>query len=29
MKQTIAKHLLNINAVLLRPENPFTWTSAN
>ena len=27
MKQTIAKHLLNINAVLLRPENPFTWTS--
>ncbi len=27
MKQTIAKHLLDINAVLLRPENPFTWTS--
>ena len=27
MKRTIAKHLLNIHAVLLRPENPFTWTS--
>lgn len=27
MKTTIAKHLLNINAVLLQPENPFTWTS--
>jgi len=27
MKEQIAKHLLNIEAVLLRPENPFTWTS--
>ena len=27
MKRTIAKHLLDIHAVLLRPENPFTWTS--
>jgi len=27
MKEQIAKHLLNIEAVLLRPENPFIWTS--
>jgi len=27
MKETIAKHLLNIEAVILRPEEPFTWTS--
>ncbi|MDE5977430.1 MAG: orotate phosphoribosyltransferase [Turicibacter sp.] len=27
MKRMIAKHLLDIQAVLLRPENPFTWTS--
>jgi len=27
MKEQIAKHLLDIEAVLLRPENPFTWTS--
>lgn len=27
MKKTIAKHLLDINAVLLEPQNPFTWTS--
>ena len=27
MEQLIAKHLLDINAVLLRPEQPFTWTS--
>ena len=27
MNQLIANHLLTIEAVLLRPENPFTWTS--
>jgi len=27
MKETIAKHLLDIEAVILRPEDPFTWTS--
>ena len=27
MKELIAKHLLDIEAVILRPENPFTWTS--
>lgn len=27
MKKEIANHLLNINAVLLKPEEPFTWTS--
>lgn len=27
MKEIIAQHLLNIEAVLLRPEAPFTWTS--
>ena len=27
MSETIAKHLLDIEAVILRPENPFTWTS--
>jgi len=27
MKELIAKHLLSIEAVLLRPEEPFTWTS--
>ena len=27
MKEEIAQHLLNIEAVLLRPETPFTWTS--
>lgn len=27
MKELIAKHLLNIKAVILRPEAPFTWTS--
>ena len=27
MKEQIAKHLLNIEAVILRPEDPFTWTS--
>ena len=27
MKNQIAKHLLDINAVLLRPDTPFTWTS--
>jgi len=27
MKEIIAKHLLEIKAVILRPENPFTWTS--
>ena len=27
MKETIAKHLLNIEAVILQPEDPFTWTS--
>ena len=27
MKETIAKHLLEIKAVILRPEEPFTWTS--
>ncbi|MGL4521915.1 MAG: orotate phosphoribosyltransferase [Bacilli bacterium] len=27
MKKTIAKHLLSIGAVELRPEQPFTWTS--
>ncbi|MCC9023313.1 orotate phosphoribosyltransferase [Bacillus nakamurai] len=27
MKQTIAKHLLNIKAVFLRPNEPFTWAS--
>ena len=27
MKKMIAKHLLNIEAVILRPEKPFTWTS--
>lgn len=27
MKNLIAKDLLSINAVFLRPENPFTWAS--
>lgn len=27
MKETIAKHLLETQAVFLRPENPFTWAS--
>jgi len=27
MKEKIAQHLLKIEAVLLRPETPFTWTS--
>ena len=27
MKEAIAKHLLDIEAVILRPEEPFTWTS--
>lgn len=27
MKRTIAKDLLSINAVFLRPEQPFTWAS--
>lgn len=27
MKQTIAERLLEINAVALKPSNPFTWTS--
>jgi len=27
MSETIAKHLLDIKAVILQPENPFTWTS--
>jgi len=27
MKEIIAKHLLDIKAVILRPENPFIWTS--
>lgn len=27
MKRTIAKALLSINAVFLRPEEPFTWAS--
>ncbi|MCL1990769.1 MAG: orotate phosphoribosyltransferase [Defluviitaleaceae bacterium] len=27
MKETVAKHLLDIKAVILRPEAPFTWTS--
>jgi len=27
MKEIIAKHLLDIEAVILRPEDPFTWTS--
>jgi len=27
MKELIAKHLLDIEAVILRPEEPFTWTS--
>ena len=27
MKEVIAKHLLDIGAVILRPEEPFTWTS--
>jgi len=27
MKELIAKHLLDIEAVILRPEDPFTWTS--
>ena len=27
MKELIAKHLLDIEAVILQPENPFTWTS--
>ncbi|MFC0473112.1 orotate phosphoribosyltransferase [Halalkalibacter kiskunsagensis] len=27
MKEQIAKHLLNIGAVHLRPNDPFTWTS--
>ena len=27
MKEQIAKHLLNIEAVILRPEDPFTWTT--
>ena len=27
MKRTIAKDLLSINAIFLRPEEPFTWAS--
>lgn len=27
LEHTIAKHLLNIKAVALRPNEPFTWTS--
>lgn len=27
MKQAIAKHLLHIEAVFLRPNEPFTWAS--
>ena len=27
MKQSIAHELLEIGALHLRPENPFTWTS--
>jgi orotate phosphoribosyltransferase len=27
MKQVIAERLLEINAVALKPQNPFTWTS--
>ncbi|WP_285848208.1 orotate phosphoribosyltransferase [Paenibacillus sp. MER TA 81-3] len=27
MERTIASHLLNIQAVALRPQDPFTWTS--
>lgn len=27
MKHTIAERLLEINAVALKPQNPFTWTS--
>jgi orotate phosphoribosyltransferase len=27
MKEIIAKHLLDIKAVILQPDNPFTWTS--
>ena len=27
MKELIAKHLLEIEAVILQPEDPFTWTS--
>jgi len=27
MNEKIAKHLLDIGAVILRPEDPFTWTS--
>lgn len=27
MKEQIAKHLLEIEAVLLQPDNPFTWVS--
>jgi orotate phosphoribosyltransferase len=27
MKQTIAKHLLEIKAVYLQPNEPFTWSS--
>ncbi|WP_156323912.1 orotate phosphoribosyltransferase [Bacillus sp. JCM 19034] len=27
MREVIAKHLLNIEAVHLQPKNPFTWTS--
>ncbi len=26
-KQTIARHLLDVKAVRLQPENPFTWSS--
>ncbi|MCK1975128.1 orotate phosphoribosyltransferase, partial [Bacillus safensis] len=27
LKQIIAKHLLDIQAVFLRPNEPFTWAS--
>ncbi|MCU6339771.1 hypothetical protein KW823_24965, partial [Enterobacter quasiroggenkampii] len=27
LERTIAQHLLNIQAVALRPNEPFTWTS--
>jgi len=27
MKEIVAKHLLDIKAVILQPEDPFTWTS--
>ena len=29
IKEQIAKDLLSIGAVFLRPEDPFTWASGN